>query len=50
MKRLEGELFDKYRIRRSSENQRIKNYLLGRVVWNSGIKGTYIRKKHGELK
>ena len=50
MKRNEGELFDQYRIRRASENYRISNYLCGRVVWNSRVQGTYIRKRHGELR
>jgi hypothetical protein len=33
MRRLEGESFEAYKVRRTKENKRVKQYLKGRLVW-----------------
>ncbi len=45
-KRLEGEDFDRYKIRRRIENKLISIYLKrGIQVWDSINKGTYVKEK-----
>jgi hypothetical protein len=50
MKRREGESFEGYRVRRLNEQLALRAYLRGRVVWDSYSRGTYIKKRYGELK
>ena len=45
----ENETFDEYKRRRKSENLKLKLYLKGTLVWDSRLKGTYIKSKHGIL-
>ena len=46
MKRLEGESFDDYRLRRKEASDRLKKYLKGYIIWNNG---TYIKKIYGPI-
>lgn len=49
-KRKHGESFKKYRARLEDEAFAEKAKLNGRLLWNSGHQGTYVRAKHGELR
>ena len=49
-KRKRNESFKKYRLRLKNEEFADKVKLRGRVLWNSGHQGTYVRAKHGELR
>lgn len=46
MKRIEGESFEDYKLRRRNANSALKLYLKGQYIWE---KGTYIKAKHGKI-
>jgi hypothetical protein len=48
-KRLEGESFDNYKARLKDEQNILKTYKRGVMIWNSKVQGTYVRKIHGKL-
>jgi len=50
MVRKDGEDYQAYRIRRSTEQKRLAQYLRGRVVWDNYTRGTsYVRALHGKI-
>lgn len=46
MKRLEGESFEGYKLRRETANTALKLYLKGQYIWENG---TYTKAKHGKI-
>lgn len=47
--RQENETVVEYRARRDAEHVAYQAQRKGTVVWNSGVKGTYIKSKHGKI-
>ena len=50
MKRLENESFSDYKLRRRVTQRLDALKAKGRMIWNSGRNGTYMRKIHGDLR
>lgn len=47
--RKENESFEKYQQRRKTQNIADKERAKGRLIWNSSLRGTYIRKRDGAI-
>lgn len=48
-KRKDGESFDDYRLRLKNQSLFDKVQLMGKIIWESTLRGTYIKVKHGPI-
>ena len=49
-KRKENESFEDYKKRRKEEKKKLKSRMKGKVVWESGKYGTFVKSRDGDLR
>ena len=47
--RQQNDTIEEYKARRVADQEKLKIQRRGTVVWDSQIRGTYIKAKHGEI-